>query len=40
VARLARGELGRLLFGSKLGGDKLRLERFDMGFERSNDLIG
>jgi hypothetical protein len=40
MARLARGEFGRLLFGALLGGGELRLERFDMGFERSDDLIG
>lgn len=40
MARLARSELGRLLFGAMLGRRKLRLEGFDMGFERSNDLIG
>ena len=40
MARLARGEFGRLLFGPLLGGRELRLERFDMGFEHSDDLIG
>ena len=40
MARLARGEFGRLFFRSMLGGRKLRLERFDMGFERSDELIG
>ena len=40
MARLARGKFGRLLFGPLLGGGKLRLERFDMGFEHSDDLIG
>ena len=38
MARLARGELSRLLFGSKLGGRQLCLQRFDVGFEHSNDL--
>ena len=40
MARLARGEFGRLLFGAQLGRGELRLERLDMGFERSDDLIG
>ena len=40
MARLSRGKFGRLLFGPMLGGRKLRLERFDMGFERADDLIG
>ena len=40
MPRLARGKFGPLLFGAKLGSRKLRLERFDMGFERPDDLIG
>ena len=40
MARLARGEFGRLLFGALLGGGELRLERLDMGFQRPDDLIG
>src|SRR3984893_7199224 len=40
MPRLARREFGRLLFRPLLGGRKLRLERFDMGFERSDNLIG
>ena len=40
VPRLARGKFGRLFFGPLLGGRKLRLERIDMGFEHSDDLIG
>jgi hypothetical protein len=40
MTRLSRGKFGRLLFGALLGRGKLRLERFDMGFERSYDLIG
>jgi hypothetical protein len=40
MARLARSELRRLLFGPMLGRRKLSLERFDMGFEHSDDLIG
>jgi hypothetical protein len=40
MARLARGEFGRLLFGPLLGGRKLCLERFYVGFEHANDLIG
>ena len=40
MTRLARSEFGRLLFGALLGGGKLRLERFDMRFERSYDLVG
>jgi hypothetical protein len=39
MPRLARGKFGRLLFGPLLGGRKLRLERIDMGFERSDDMI-
>jgi hypothetical protein len=40
MTHLACGEFGRLLFGALLSGGKLGLERFDMGFERSYDLIG
>src|SRR5258708_39022496 len=40
MPRLARVEFGRLLFCPLLGGRKLCLERFDMGFERSDYLIG
>jgi hypothetical protein len=40
MPRLARGKFGRLLFGALLGRRKLRLERIDVGFERSDDLIG
>jgi hypothetical protein len=39
MPRLARDKFGRLLFGPLLGGRKLRLERIDVGFERSDDLI-
>ena len=39
MPRLARGKFGRLLFGAMLGGRKLRLERIDVAFERSDDLI-
>src|ERR1700722_10010593 len=39
MTRLARGEFGRLLFGALLSSGKLRLERFDVGFKRSDDLI-
>jgi hypothetical protein len=39
MPRLARGKFGRLLFGALLGGRKLRLERIDVGFERSDDLV-
>ena len=38
--RLPRGKFGRLLFGPLLRGGKLHLERFDMGFKRSDDLTG
>ena len=37
---LTRGKLGYQLFGSLLGGRKLRLKRIDMGFERPDDLVG
>ena len=40
VPRLARSKFGRLLFGPLLGGRKLRLERIDVGFKHSDDLIG
>ena len=40
MTRLARSEFGRLLFGALLGGGKLRLECFDMRFERLDDPIG
>jgi len=40
MPRLARGKFGCMLFGALLGGRKLRLERIDVGFERSDDLIG
>jgi hypothetical protein len=40
MLRLARGKFGRMLFGALLGGRKLRLERIDVGFKRSDDLIG
>jgi hypothetical protein len=36
---LARGKFGRMLFDALLGGRKLRLERIDVGFEGSDDLI-
>jgi hypothetical protein len=39
VPRLARGKFGRLLFSALLSGRQLRLERIDVGFERSDDLI-
>jgi hypothetical protein len=39
MQRLTRSKFGRLLFGALLGGRELRLERIDMGFERSDDLI-
>jgi hypothetical protein len=39
MPRLARGKFGRLLLGALLGDRKLRLERIDVGFERSDDLI-
>ena len=39
MPRLAGGKFGRLLFGALLGGRQLRLERIDVGFERSDDLI-
>ena len=39
MPRLARGKFGHLLFGAKLSSRKLRLERFDMGFKRPDDLI-
>jgi hypothetical protein len=39
MPRLARGKFGRLLFGPLLGRRKLRLERIDVGFERSDDVI-
>jgi len=39
IARGARGKFGLLLFQPLLGGRKLRLERFDMRFKRSDDLI-
>lgn len=39
MPRLARGEFDRLLFGALLGGRELPLERIDVGFERSDDLI-
>jgi hypothetical protein len=35
-----RGEFDSLLFCPPLGGPELRLEGFDMGFERSDDLVG
>ncbi len=34
------GEFGSLLFGALLGGRELRPEGFDMGFKRSDDLVG
>jgi hypothetical protein len=40
VTLLTRGEFGRLLFGALLRGNELRLERFDMGLKRSDDLVG
>ena len=40
MARLARGEFGRLFLGAQLSGGKLRPERFNMGFERPYDLVG
>jgi hypothetical protein len=39
MPRLACGKFGRLLLGTQLGGRKLRLERVDVAFERSDDLI-
>jgi hypothetical protein len=38
IPRLARGKFGRLLFDALLSGRQLRLERIDVGFERSDDL--
>ena len=38
IPRLARGKFGRLLFDAVLSGRQLRLERIDVGFERSDDL--
>jgi hypothetical protein len=40
MARLARCEFGRLPFGPLLGGLNLGFERFDMGFEGSDELAG
>jgi hypothetical protein len=40
MSSLTRGKFGRLLLGPLLGGHKLRLERLDMGFEHSDELIG
>jgi hypothetical protein len=40
MARLSRGEFGSLLFRPMLGGRELRLERFDMGFEGPDDVLG
>jgi hypothetical protein len=40
MARFARGKFSRLLFGPMLGGRNLCLKRCDMGFERSDHLIG
>jgi hypothetical protein len=40
MARLAGSEFGRLLFGPLLSGLNLSSERFDMGFEGSNELVG
>jgi len=39
MPRLARGKFGRLLFSPLLGGRKLRLERIDVGFQGSDNLI-
>jgi hypothetical protein len=40
MARLACCEFGRLPFGPVLGGLNLGFERFDMGFEGSDELAG
>ena len=40
MSGLAGGEFGRLLFRALLGGRKLCLKGFDMGFERPDNLIG
>jgi hypothetical protein len=40
MARFARSEFGRLLFGPLLGGLNLGFERFDMGFEGPDELVG
>ena len=40
VARLARGEFGRLFFGAQFRRSYVRLERLDMGLQRPDDLIG
>ena len=40
VARLARGEFGRLFFGALLRRGELRPERLDMGLQRPDDLMG
>jgi hypothetical protein len=39
MPRLTRCKFGRLLFGPLVGGRNLSLERFDMRFERPDDLV-